>query len=245
VIGRWIMFVLFVALPLPALAAGVVADLSSPTVAVTTGFTGANLIVFGGMDEPGDVVIVAEGPQARATVRRKSRVFGIWINTESFIFDEVPGYYVIASSKPAGELTTPATIDADRLQLDQLRFPIRGGDVARAETFRRALIDRRTSHGFYREMPQGVHILSNRLFRATFPLPANVPIGDYKVHIYLFRDGKIAAEQTLPLSVDETGLSATIFEAAKCYPFLYALAALMLAIVMGGGSAWAFQRVGR
>ena len=66
----------------PARAEGVVADLSSHLIAITTGFTGASVVLFGATDGRGDVIVVVRGPEREMTVWRKSRVAGIWVNAE-------------------------------------------------------------------------------------------------------------------------------------------------------------------
>ena len=242
---RWLLLFLLCAAPLPALADDMVADLSAHVIRVTTGFTGATLIVFGSMEVPADVAIVVEGPLAQATVRQKSRPFGIWLNTDSFVFDNVPGYYAVVSSKPASQLVTPYIIDANGLSLDTIHFGTpECVDAATAELFRKALIERRMARGLYREIPAGAHILSGRLFRAAVPLPANVPIGIYTVHIYLLHEGKVLASQTMSMSVDEIGFSAAVHQAAEFSPFFYAIATLAMALVMGGGGAWLFHKMG-
>ena len=242
---RWLLFLLLCAMPAPALAGDLVADLSAHIVRVTTGFAGATLIVFGSMDVPADVAVVIEGPAAKATILQKSRRLGIWVNTDSFVFDDVPGYYAIVSSKPAEMLAAPGIVAANGLSLDALRFSVPAdGDSAKAELFRKALVERRVARGLYREIPGGAHVLSGRLFRAAVPLPANVPIGIYTVHIYLLREGKVVASQTTSLSVDEIGFSAAVHQAAEFSPFFYACAALAMALVMGGGGAWLFHKMG-
>jgi len=243
---RWLLLLLFLcAVPLPALADNLVADLSAHVIRVTTGFTGATLIVFGSMDVPADVAIVVEGPMGQATVRQKSRPFGIWLNRDSFVFDNVPGYYAIVSSKPVNELAEPYIVDANGLSLDAIHFEMAdGADAAKAALFRKALIERRMARGLYWEVPNGAHILSNRLFRAAVPLPANVPIGVYTVHIYLLHEGKVLASQTMSMSVDEIGFSAAVHQAAEFNSFFYAIATLAMALIMGGGSAWLFHKLG-
>jgi len=239
---RLAILLIAILLPFPTHSQDLVADISSHEVQVTTGFTGANLIVFGSMERSGDIAIVVEGPTARATVRQKSRMMGIWVNTDSYIFDDVPGYYAVASSKPVADMLSPATIANKKLTLDKVDFPVRKND-ARAETFRQALIQRRQYRGFYSQQPGGVTVQSGHLFRSAFALPANVPMGPYNVYVYLIRDGHIQSMQKVVFSVDEIGLSATIFEAAKNYSVLYAFASLLMAIAMGGGSAWLFRRM--
>ncbi|MGE3623037.1 MAG: TIGR02186 family protein, partial [Bdellovibrionales bacterium] len=212
--GRGLLVALLLLL-LPAAAhaeSEIVADISSHVVAVTTGFTGAELIVFGSIREVGDIAIVIEGPKGKATTRVKSRVLGIWINTDSFVFDDVPGFYSISTSQPVLDIASSQAVNEKGIKLDRLHFPSRRTEDIRTNLFRKALITRREVRGFYRESPQGVDVLEDRLFRSSFFLPANAPIGKYKARIYLFREGQTVASQTVPFSVEETGLSATVFE---------------------------------
>lgn len=237
----WILCLMLVAMPGPAAAREIAADLSSPYVDVTTGFTGANLLVFGSVEQPGDLAIVVTGPSAQAVVRQKSRMMGIWINADSAIFDQVPGYYAIATSKPM--IATKEAGSANGLSLEQLRFPLHKGNTAKAEIFRQALLQNKKALGLYAESPEGIRISPDRLFRATFFLPANVPTGSYTVRIYLLRDGHILATQTLPLTVRKTGLSATIYKTAHDRPYTYGFGALLMALIMGSGTAFLFQRM--
>ena len=43
-------------------AEGLVADLTSHLIAITTGFTGASVVLFGATDGPGDVIVAVRGP---------------------------------------------------------------------------------------------------------------------------------------------------------------------------------------
>ena len=51
-----------------------VADLSKRLVAITTGFAGTDVLLFGAIDGEGDVVVVVRGPEKQVTMHRKSRV---------------------------------------------------------------------------------------------------------------------------------------------------------------------------
>jgi Putative transmembrane protein (Alph_Pro_TM) len=86
--------------PAPASAEALAADLTSHLIAITTGFTGASVVLFGAIDGPGDVAVVVRGPDREMTVRRKSRVAGIWMNSQEITFGNVPSFYFVAASRP-------------------------------------------------------------------------------------------------------------------------------------------------
>jgi len=76
----------------PARADGVVADLSSHLIAITTGFTGASVVLFGATEGRGDIITVVRGPEREMTVWRKGKVAGIWVNAEAVVFGNVPSF---------------------------------------------------------------------------------------------------------------------------------------------------------
>ena len=85
-------------------AQNLVADLSSDEVAITTGFTGTELLLFGASGAKGDIVVTVLGPRRSEIVRRKQRVAGIWVNGAEVTFEKTPAYYQLASNKPLKEI---------------------------------------------------------------------------------------------------------------------------------------------
>ena len=98
-----------------------VADLSAHEISITTGFEGTDLLLFGATEGEGDVIVVVRGPAGGATVRRKSRVLGIWINTASMRFDQVPSFYRVASSRPLDQVTTQGMRQRLQIGVDAVR----------------------------------------------------------------------------------------------------------------------------
>src|SRR6516162_2327558 len=86
-----------------------VADLTNHLIAITTGFTGASVVLFGATDGPGDVAVVVQGPDREITVRRKRRIAGIWVNSHEVTFANVPSFYFVAASRPLEEIISPTT----------------------------------------------------------------------------------------------------------------------------------------
>src|SRR5690349_1778860 len=106
----------------PARAQGLVADLTSHLIAITTGFTGASVVLFGATDGLGDVVVAVRGPEREMTVRRKSRVAGIWVNTQQVTFANLPSFYAIAASRPMADILSPAVAAFYRLGIANLKL---------------------------------------------------------------------------------------------------------------------------
>ena len=79
-------------------ADALVVDLSNHLVAITTGFTGTDVLLFGAVQNEGDIIVTVRGPDQDMVVRRKERTVGIWVNRESATFKNVPTYYASASN---------------------------------------------------------------------------------------------------------------------------------------------------
>ena len=100
----------------PARAEALVADLTNHLIAITTGFTGASVVLFGAIDGPGDVVVVVRGPDREMTVRRKRRIAGIWVNSQEVIFANVPSFYFVGASRRSGRPACSAERRSDPIR---------------------------------------------------------------------------------------------------------------------------------
>ncbi|HXQ52907.1 MAG TPA: TIGR02186 family protein [Stellaceae bacterium] len=217
-----------------ASAQTVSADLSSHLVAITTGFTGTSVVLFGATDGPADVIAVVRGPERSMVVRRKSRVAGIWMNTRAVTFEGVPSYYALYSTRPLAEIAPPAMQALHQIGLENLRFT--GADARTQEDrdmFRAALIDEQRRQGLYLKEPGQVAFLGNRLFRATIDFPANVPTGTYLFEVFLVRDKAVVSGQTTPLVVSQIGFDADVNEFAERRSLAYGLLAVAGAAMAG------------
>ena len=229
----------------PAAAQGppLVADLSNHLIAITTGFAGTDVLLFGAVDEPGDVVVVVRGPSEAITLHRKSRVLGIWINTASATFDQAPSFYTIASSRPLEEIASETVLRRHQMGLDKLRLEIDGRVSPNlAAEWRDALIRNKREIGHYGESAEPVVFLGSRLFRVRLSLPANVPTGTYLTEVYFLKEGRVVSAQTTPLIVSKVGLEAEIFNLAHNQSALYGVIAILVALVAGWLGNMAFRK---
>ena len=168
-----ILLLLLLAAPPAARAEPLVADLSNHLIAITTGFTGADVLLFGATDGPADIIAVVRGPTGRAIVRRKGRLFGIWVNKDATDFEEVPNFYAVASSRPLDQLLTPEMAQRYRVGLDNLgiRPAEEGAPPPEDAAMQAALIAIKKTEQLYRPAPGRVVFLGGQLFRADFHFP--------------------------------------------------------------------------
>jgi uncharacterized protein (TIGR02186 family) len=221
-----------------------VADLSNHLIAITTGFTGAQVLLFGATDGPGDVVVVVRGPTGHAVLRRKDRIFGIWINSASRTFEEVPNFYAVASSRPLDELLNQEAAQKYNIGLENLAIrPVSDADSPATAEMLKALTRIKIGEALYQPAAGKVTFLGDRLFRVDFHFPANVPTGSYLVEVLLIRDGAVASAQTTPLVVSKIGVGADIFEFAHRHSAAYGIISIVIALLAGWLAHLAFRRV--
>ncbi len=227
-----------------AQAVPLVADLSNHLVAITTGFTGTDVLLFGATDGPGDVVIVVRGPAKDVTLRKKERFGPIWANTEAIELRDVPSFYNVASNRDISTFTSERIralyeigVENLKLKFEDVRQPL---DVK--DAYSEALIRLNVDRGLYSKEAGSISLLANRLFRAQLHFPANVPTGAYEVGIYLFRDGDVVSGEFVPLIISKTGIGAEVYDFAHNFSPLYGIFAIVFAILAGWAAEAAFRR---
>jgi uncharacterized protein (TIGR02186 family) len=218
--------------------------LSTDNVSITAGFSGADLTIFGSLENADplvarqgryDVIVVLEGPPRPVVVRRKDRVLGVWVNLESETFENVPVSYSVATTRPLQDITDPNSYKRLSLGASNLYMqPADAGDgPATIQEFTAALRKRKTATGLYSENVGGVQFLSQNLFRATVRLAPNVPVGTHKARAFLFRSGLFIKESSAQLEIRKSGFEQSIFRVAHEYSFLYGVFAVSLAMLTG------------
>ncbi len=227
--------------------------LSTDRISITSDFSGTDLAVIGALDNADpqllrqnryDVIVVLEGPGRPVVVRRKDRVLGVWINTESETFVNVPSSYSVSTTRMYQDITNPESYR--QLSLGPENIHLQPADPAELPTtlaeFSKALRERKKATGEYSERIGGVQFLSQNLFRATVSLPANVPLGTHRARAFLFKAGVFVAESSAPLAIYKAGFEQRVFEYSRSYAFLYGLFAVALAMVVGWLGSIVFRR---
>jgi uncharacterized protein (TIGR02186 family) len=246
-----VALVVAIGIAAPAAAERLVFALSTHRVLINSSFTGVELVLFGTVEANGaprenpsyDVVVTVTGPKQDVVTRQKGRVLGIWVNVDSRTFDDAPAYLAVLSNRELGAI---ANLDTRRrLQIGIENTALSGdsgGTVNAGDPFRAAFLRLNRQHGLYIEDPKGVTFLTPNLFRAGIQLPANSPIGIYRVEVKLFLDGKLLASQDSALEIVKVGFEQFVASAARDHGFLYGLATVGLAIMTGWLAAVVFRQ---
>ena len=207
-----------------------VADSSQNTIEIRTSFNGAQLLIFGARNVPGEVIIAVRGPEANIRMRRKERIAGMWMNVEQAKYYELPLFFAMASTKPLDHIADIPTQTSLLLGTDPITQASRRKvnpvfDQALHETLRKKL--------WWQEPFASVEYFGESLFKARLTMPDNLPGGDYSVELYLFHNGQLRATQVIPVTVYKVGLEADLVRHAKENGLAYGLVAVLMAL--GGG----------
>ena len=227
-------------LAVPSWAQELIADISQRRIDITTGFSGAEVLVFGAIEGEGDVVVVARGPSQNMVLRRKERQFGIWINGSQARFYEVPSFYALASTRPLWQILPEAERRANGVGLAALPLAARGSIDPAA--FRIAFMRIKDEQDLYSENDPPADLVAGRLFSARVHFPATVVPGEYRIESLLVRGGKVVSQLSMPLEVERVGLGANLWRFAHQWPLLYGVAAVVLAALAGWLGSLIFRR---
>jgi uncharacterized protein (TIGR02186 family) len=238
-----------------AQAERLVVSLSNERVYITSSFTGENLVLFGTIEPDAaatrlrsgyDLVVTATGPMEEFRARKKSRVLGIWVNTQTRRITRAPAYDTILSNRPLGDITTAEHRERLRIGLDALplqqQVGRRAGEMPKDDPFRAAFLRLQNEYGLYREDPAAVTFLTPTVFRASIPLPSQVPTGTYTIDVKLFTEGALVGGAQAPLSIIKAGFEQYVAEAARDHGLLYGLVMALLALGTGWIASVVFRR---
>ncbi len=241
-----LLVLLAMALAAPAAAKGIVADVDDHLVEIRTDFAGQDILVFGAIDGPGDVILVMRGPAGRIAVHQKERFAGIWVNAQSIEFDNVPSLYGVASSRPLYDILPNEILDRYQLGIGRLQFETAEEEPYGIGSFRIALVQQKRKQGLYADRVGRVTFIGETLFRANLHLPSNVPTGTFLIDVYLVRDGRIVDAQNMPLVISKVGFGADLYKYANARSiaprFGYGVAAVLVSLLTGWLAHLAFRK---
>jgi uncharacterized protein (TIGR02186 family) len=238
-----------------AQAERLIVSVSNHRVTVTPNYSGEELVLFGSVEKDAttpagrtsyDLVVTVSGPRADMVTRRKERKFGIWVNTDSRQFLQVPTYLALFSNRPFAAIASPEVERRQQLGLNNVLLTQRVGpdyaDVVPNDAFRSAFVRLRSEHRLYREETSAVTFLTPTLFRTGIPLPAEVPIGTYEVDIKLFSDGVLITRTETAFDIVKVGFEQFVATTAHQDGLIYGLVTAFMALMTGWMASIVFRK---
>ena len=210
----------------------IIADISDNKINIDVGFKGAKLLFFGVIDEEGDVVVSVTGPRKAVKVRKKEKKMGLWLNSDTKVFFDVPSYYYVASTRPLKEMNAENVLQINQVGIENIRFA-----GAEEQEERRSWVN-----GIIKSMiearrynpEQGlIQISDKRLFKTELNFSAELVDGQYLVDTLLLKKGAVIAARRSFINVSKTGYGEKIYKMANNNSLLYGLIAVFFAFMFG------------
>jgi uncharacterized protein (TIGR02186 family) len=237
----------------PASAETLITSLSNHRVLITSNYTGTSIAVFGAIERDAqtvsratayDAVVTVRGPSQYLVVREKEQVGPVWINQEQQKFPIAPAYLGVLTSRPVDEITSPQLRQRQKIGLraiiDSPEFTNTREGADRP--FRDALYRLKEQEGLYLEDERGVTFLTPSIFRASIPLPATAPPGNYDVEVALLADTVILARTITHFELVKTGFEQQVGDVARDWSAFYGLATALVAVFFGWSANLIFRR---
>ncbi|GEM_PF-640205 len=210
-------------------------DLSQHKIGISSGFSGTSVVLFGIQKQAGDLAIVVRGPARTTILREKGSVLGFWLTTESVRFPNIPGFYAVASTRDIAMLGAPDVLAAHQIGLDYLTLESdkKGWSADETRRYEDALIQTKQMQELFILRTKNVEYITDELFKISLWFPSNIPVGDYKVDAYLFRDGALIGGDSRTLAIAQIGFNADLRRFAHNEPWFYAFLTIVTALFSG------------
>jgi len=212
----------------------------------------STLTLSGPAPEGARIVIKVAGPQRDFKVNKSGRVFGfLWAPVNHGMVRALPGMYALLSSGETGEplLTEEQKAAAILADFQELRQPGRisileesGPEEAEvlSRDFLKGLIRLLQKKGLYRQEEKAVRIARGR-FEARLHLPAEAPMGEYRVFAYALEKGKARLIAEGHFTGKAEGLASWLARRAHDNPIFYGIIAVLIALGTGIFVGFLFQ----
>lgn len=243
----------FMLLASPAQAENIALALTDDSIAVDTGFSGARVTIFGvvtGVDDPADevdVIAVIRGPETSFRIRPYEKSGLIWTPGAAHFIENAPGLFLTSATRAIASVAPLPDQAQYRLDTDHLEIAVRPDEKhplsnEKASVLKDAFIKEAEALGLYGSSSGGVAFKKEGLFTINVALPANTPVGNYDVSVFLYRDGVQLGADAAILAVNRVGAERRIYQLAHNRPLSYGIFCVAISLLAGWIAALAFRK---
>jgi uncharacterized protein (TIGR02186 family) len=222
----------------------IISGISTNEINIDTKFNGAQILLFGAKGTAGNIVITVRGPKKDFLVTRKSKIFGVWFNGKRTTFKDAYSFYSLFSTFKEGKSDQEISdqfLENLELGKNNLEFK-KEENFDQNEEFQLQLIEKLEKNKLYSKDIGSIDFLDEKLFKVMLDFPKNITRGIYNVEIYLIQDGNLVSFQTIPIYVNQVGLSAQILDFANQEAALYGFLTIAIAFIVGWLTNYLFIR---
>ncbi|MEO1252739.1 MAG: TIGR02186 family protein [Pseudomonadota bacterium] len=220
--------------------------LADDIIEIDADFAGADVFLFGAIEgaedpESFDIIAVISGPAGDFAVRKRERRGLIWIPGAPVVIADAPRLHLSVATRAVGDIAPLPDLATNRIGADRA-FKADAGDATAPPDYRSAFLAAQRERGLYRDEANGVEFPKGALFTIETSLPAETPIGDYTIAVFLYKDGALIADDAATLRVNKVGLERQIYALAHGQPLLYGLLCVGLSLLAGWIAGAAFRK---
>ncbi len=221
-----------------------VSGISTNEINIDSNFNGQDILLFGAKSYAGKLIIAIRGPEKDFLVTKKDKLFGIWHNSKRVKFKDTASYYAIFSTF-GDNAVSPELLKKLGLGSANLKYAIdRAAKINDKEKikFTSELINNLKKEDLYSKGTGKIDFLDETLFKVNLSFPKNISQGTYNVDLYFINEGNLESFQTIPIYVNQVGLSAKISKEAYNNSFIYGVVSILLALLIGWIANYVFNR---
>lgn len=219
-------------------------ELQTGHVDVTMTFTGQDILIYGALFKPGDVIIKVTSPDVSVALSHKKAIGPFWLDSGKITVRHTPGLFYLLSSRALDKIMPSAEQQKYGLQLPAALSKAKV-DAAAADKmgdWQTAFLKLKQDGGLFRQLPHAVKLMEKRLFSATIQLPANIPLGTYHLDTYLVQNGHVISHQTRNLVVNQVQLEHWVANAVDQHSWAFGIAFTLFALFLGLTLGMALRR---
>jgi uncharacterized protein (TIGR02186 family) len=206
-------------------------------IEVGTFFNGTQVQVTAALTERCDIVVKLVGKDESVVLNKKERKALFWLNTAKDTVKYAPSIYILAFSDALNELSGKEELEKEMLGYNSLQekilfkssLPLTGKEFTE-------FIKLKEHNGCYKIYKGAVIKLDSngeQVLQAHLDIPSFIPVDDYDILIYCFKNGVLTDKSVINLSVEKVGLPLFISNLANESPSIYGILAIVLAMLAG------------
>lgn len=224
-----------------ASARPIISGISTNEINIDTNFNGTKILLFGAKGDAGNIVVAVRGPKKNFLVTKKERLLGVWYNGKRVKFKDSFSYYSLFSTFDDNRVTNQLLSQLE-LGTNNLQFYSSEDSEEHNTEFKMQLVNKMEKDGLYSTGANKIEFLDETLFKVILNFPKTISRGVYTVEIYLISEDNLISFQSIPIYVNQVGISANISDYAYQQPLLYGILAVLLALIIGWLANYLFVR---
>ena len=224
---------------------GIVLELETDHVDITSTFAGAEVRILGAIDVAADLIIKITGPTQDVTLSREVQRGPFWMGGGKATVSGAPSVVYLYATKPVAAMLPAAERARYGIELEgvALRIVPHTGGISE-DRWRRAFFRLKERDRSYMEDDRAITITRNRLVISDVKLPAEIELGTYRIEALVVRDAKVIGRDVSRFEVRQVGIGSWLWRAAHVHNWFFGVACTFAAMALGFGLNAALHRRG-